>query len=97
MTANQQAAKDLEIATNTAIKANEAKSLFLATMSHEIRTPLNGVIGFTDLLLQSEVTTEQHEHLSLIKKSGDILLNIINDILDFSRIESGQMELEQVD
>lgn len=86
MTANQQAAKDLEIATNTAIKANEAKSLFLATMSHEIRTPLNGVIGFTDLLLQSEVTTEQHEHLSLIKKSGDILLNIINDILDFSRI-----------
>lgn len=97
MTANQKAAKDLKVATNTAIKANEAKSLFLATMSHEIRTPLNGIIGFTNLLLQSEVSTEQQEHLSLIKKSGDILLNIINDILDFSRIESGQIELEHVD
>ncbi len=93
----QKARKDLEIATNTAIKANEAKSLFLATMSHEIRTPLNGVIGFTNLLLESELSKEQAEYLSLIKKSSDILLHIINDILDFSRIESGQMELEHVD
>ena len=97
MSANQKAANDLEIATQSAIKANETKSLFLATMSHEIRTPLNGIIGFTDLLLQSELSTEQQEHLSLIHKSGDILLNIINDILDFSRIESGQMELDNID
>lgn len=89
--------KDLEKASLAAIKANEAKSLFLATMSHEIRTPLNGIIGFTDILLQEDTTNEQKQHLSLIKKSGDILLNIINDILDFSRVESRQIELEQVD
>ncbi len=97
ITESRTAAKALEVATNTAIKANDAKSLFLATMSHEIRTPLNGIIGFTDLLLQSEISEEQSQHLSLIKKSGDILLHIINDILDFSRIESTQIELEQVD
>lgn len=97
ITVNKKAAKELKIATNAAIKANNAKSLFLATMSHEIRTPLNGVIGFTDLLLQSNVSEEQRQHLTLIKKSGDLLLNIINDILDFSRIESGQIELENVD
>ena len=66
-------------------------------MSHEIRTPLNGVIGFTDLLLAGKTSEEQEEYLTLIKKSGDILLNIINDILDFSRIESGLMELEKID
>ncbi len=97
ITANRQAAKELKLATNSAIKANEAKSLFLATMSHEIRTPLNGIIGFTDLLLQSELTDEHKQHLKLIKKSGDILLNVINDILDFSRTESGLMELEKAD
>lgn len=89
--------KDLEKASQEAIKANEAKSLFLATMSHEIRTPLNGIIGFTDILLQENTSDEQKQHLTLIKKSGDILLNIINDILDFSRVESRQIELEQVD
>ena len=97
MSEQQKSAKDLEVATNSAIKANEAKSLFLATMSHEIRTPLNGVIGFTDLLLAGKTSEEQEEYLTLIKKSGDILLNIINDILDFSRIESGLMELEKID
>ena len=93
----QKAARDLEVATKGAIKANESKSLFLATMSHEIRTPLNGVIGFTDLLLGTKLSKEQQEYVVLIKKSGDILLNIISDILDFSRIESGQLELEQID
>ena len=93
----QKAARDLEVATKGAIKANESKSLFLATMSHEIRTPLNGVIGFTDLLLGTKLSKEQQEYVLLIKKSGDILLNIISDILDFSRIESGQLELEQID
>ncbi len=97
VTAQHQAAKKLQDATIAAIKANEAKSLFLATMSHEIRTPLNGIIGFTDLLLQSELSLEQFQHLELVKKSGDMLLNIINDILDFSRIESNQIELEEVD
>ncbi len=65
-------------------------------MSHEIRTPLNGIIGFTDLLLE-ELDDEHQEYLSLIKKSGTMLLNIINDILDFSKIENNQIELEEID
>lgn len=97
ITERNQVAQDLESASEAAIKANEAKSLFLATMSHEIRTPLNGILGFTDILLQSEISEENKQHLQLIKKSGDILLSVINDILDFSRVESQQIELEMVD
>ncbi len=93
----QKAAAKLKAATETAIRANEAKSLFLATMSHEIRTPLNGIIGFTSLLRQTELNSEQKEQVDIIKKSGDLLLNVISDILDFSRIESGQIELEEED
>lgn len=87
--------EEFQQASEIALKASETKSLFLATMSHEIRTPLNGILGFTDILLGSKVTKEQEDHLNIIKKSGDILLNIINDILDFSRIESNLIELEQ--
>ncbi|MBT8038406.1 MAG: response regulator [Verrucomicrobiae bacterium] len=97
ITERNRIAYDLEKASQEAIKANEAKSLFLATMSHEIRTPLNGIIGFTDILLQEVRSDEQKHHLNIIKKSSDILLNVINDILDFSRVESQQIELEQVD
>tara|TARA_B110000908_G_scaffold172778_1_gene243146 strand:+ start:15971 stop:18058 length:2088 start_codon:yes stop_codon:yes gene_type:complete len=97
ITSTKKSALDLEMATNAAIKANQAKSLFLATMSHEIRTPLNGIIGFTDLILHGDISREQRQHLKIIKKSGDILINIINDILDFSRIESSQIELEKHD
>lgn len=89
--------KMLKNARDEAERANEAKSLFLATMSHEIRTPLNGIIGFTDLVLNSELNREQQDNLLMVQRSGDILLNIINDILDFSRIESGKLTLEQVD
>ncbi len=86
---------ELDIARKQAVLANRTKSEFLANMSHEIRTPLNGIIGFTNLLLKSQLHGRQIEHLSTIKKSSEILLMIINDILDFSKIEAGKLLLDK--
>lgn len=80
----------------SAEEANKAKSIFLANMSHEIRTPLNGIIGFTELLKNTELDEEKRDYVETIEKSSENLLTIINNILDVSKIESNKVELEDI-
>ncbi len=96
ITARREVEQALVAAKDAAESASRAKSEFLAMMSHEIRTPLNGVIGFTEMLLDSTLTEDQQGFARTIKNSGEALLTIINDILDFSKIEAGKLSIERI-
>ena len=89
------AKSEAESATQIAEDAVKAKQQFLSNMSHEIRTPMNAIIGFTKVVLKTDLTAKQKEYLQAIKMSGDVLIVLINDILDLAKVDSGKMTFEQ--
>jgi PAS domain S-box-containing protein len=97
ITERRQAEVALMAAKAVAEQSNQVKSEFLANMSHEIRTPLSGIIGMTDLALETPLSPAQREYLETVRMSGDALLTVVNDILDFSKIEAGKMDLVAID
>lgn len=87
--------KTVEKSKQEAIEASQAKSSFLANMSHEIRTPLGAIIGFSDLLAESDLDShDKNMYLKTIQRNGKLLSALINDILDLAKVESGKIDIE---
>jgi signal transduction histidine kinase len=95
--ADRKQTEELKAAKQAAEAASRAKSEFLANISHEFRTPLNGIIGMAELVLDSELTSEQRENLTIVQSSADSLLSLVSNMLDFSEIESGRPGPEAVE
>jgi PAS domain S-box-containing protein len=93
ITPRKEAEDELRRAKEAAETASQAKSEFLANISHEFRTPMNGILGMTELILDTEINSEQREYLEMVKSSADSLLRLLSDILDFSKVEAGKVEL----
>ncbi|MBF0563739.1 MAG: response regulator [Nitrospirae bacterium] len=97
ITKRKEAEEELKKAKEAAETANSAKSEFLANISHELRTPMNGIIGMTELTLDTHLSGEQRKYLHMVKESANSLMSLLNSILDFSKIESGKLEIEKID
>jgi two-component system, sensor histidine kinase and response regulator len=93
ITARKQNEDELLRAKEAAEAGSQAKSEFLANISHEFRTPMNGILGMTELILDTDINSEQREYLEMVKSSADSLLRLLSDILDFSKVEAGKVEL----